>query len=263
MDKILYLGLISFLTVCGVSNTVHANDYPKKNDKVKKIADFLDIDVRRISMECPQNSFGIKGDGLDKSLYFCLSPSDANKRCELTISGLDAPPAHYQITFDVKQDAASVTDKWHSIMQIHSFPDFGEKWRCPPLSIEINKNSFRAYSRWDKSKISKTLGYNCSETGSSITAKELINNVAVKASLWNSLFLDIFATHADNGAIKLNINESSSELKNRGNLYNDKRAPYLKLGIYKPAGWTKSEVEKSKRVCISYKNFILKTSKAK
>jgi hypothetical protein len=262
MKKVIFLNCLFLFIFCIIIEEGNAGDYSSKNDKVKEIAGFLNVDSNRLSTECPQDSYGIEGIGSDKRLFFCLSSRDAKKRCEIAISSLDLPPARYQIQFEVKQDDPYITNFWHSIMQIHSFPDFGEKWRCPPLSIEINKKSFRAYSRWDKSRISKTLGNNCTEIGSSITSKELINNVAVKSLKWNRLSLDMFATHADNGGVKLNINESSSELKNRGNLYNDKAPPYLKLGVYKPAGWTKSEIRENRKVCVSYRNFMLKTSKA-
>jgi Polysaccharide lyase len=261
MKKILFFNFLFLATTIIIADISDANGRPIENDMMVKIANFLDVDANRISSECPQDSFGIKGSGSDERLYFCLGSRDTQKRCEIAISGLDSPPARYQISFDVRKDSSSVSDHWYSIMQIHSFPDFGEKWRCPPLSVEINKQSFRAYSRWDKSEISKTYGYNCAEEGSSITSTELINHVVVRYNVWNRLTLDIFATHIDNGAIKININESSSELKNRGNLYNDKAPPYLKLGVYKPAGWTKSEIKENKKVCVSYKNFMLKTSK--
>ncbi len=254
---LLGLGILSL-----TSNIVHAFDYHKNKIKVKEIADFLGVNIKYLSIECPQDTYGLKGEGSDRSLTFCLSHKDTEKRCELALSGLDTPPAMYQVSFEVKEEKTSPSNRWHSIMQIHSFPDFGEKWRCPPLSVEINKGYIRAYSRWDKSLISKTTGYNCAETGSSITSESVIDNIPIKYGNWNKFLLNIYGTYNNDGVLKLKLNESSSELKNRGNLYNDKKAPYIKLGVYKPAGWSEFEIQKGNPVCVSYKNFKLNTSKA-
>lgn len=236
-------------------------DPDQKAAQIQEIAEFLGVPAKNVNIECPQNTFKIEGQGDDKNLNICLRYQDNQKRCEVTVTGLDPAPAQYNISVDIRETIRSPSDRWHTIMQIHSFPDSGEKWRCPPLSVEVEKQHFRAYSRWDESAISKTSGNNCTEAGSSIQAREVLKNIPVRYNSWQSFQLNMRATPSKSGQIQLKINQSSSKLLNGGNVYNDKRAPFLKLGVYKPAGWSRPEIQSGQPVCVSYKNFKMASSK--
>lgn len=134
----------------------------------QQIADFIGGTRDQIHIECPQKSYDIKSDGEGGFLNICLNYKDAQKRCEISISGFDNIPAQYDVSFELKEAKNSPSERWHTVMQIHSFPDKTEKWRCPPLSVEVKNGKFRAYSRWDIHKVSRTYGNNCTEAGSSI-----------------------------------------------------------------------------------------------
>lgn len=254
------MGLLASL----INQNVLASPSPDQDLKaaqIQEISEFLGVPATDVKIECPQNTLKIEGDGADKHLNICLNYRDNQKRCEVTLTGLDPAPAQYDISVDIKEAVASPSDRWHTVMQMHSFPDDGEKWRCPPLSVEVEKRHFRAFSRWDKNAISTTSGNNCTEAGSSIKAREVIGNVPVHYNSWQNFQLMMLATPSQNGQMKLKINQASSKRLDGGNLYNDKRAPFLKLGVYKPAGWSQPEIQSGQPVCVSYKNFKMVSSK--
>lgn len=218
------------------------------------LAKFFGVPVGGIYIECPQKSFEIRKTKENQELRMCLSPWDHENRCEVSIVSLPKFPIKTRISMQVKPSRETPSDRWHSILQIQTFPDKGEAWRCPPFSLETMNERFRAYSRWDASPLSRTSGYHCTESGSSISAQEVISGIPVAYGEWQSISLDMFLSpYNEEGWLSLKIGQSAATMKG-GNTYNDKKLPYLKLGIYKPSGWEEQEKRAGLPNCVTYRN---------
>ncbi len=226
-------------------------------DAIKtKMADFFNVSPERIYIECPQNSYRFSEEEGQETLNFCLHKLDQNKRCEVSISNLGRSPEINRISYDIKVADVTPRKLWQSVMQIHSFPDEGEKWRCPVMSLEVVNGTFRSFNRWDASPVSRTLGYNCAEAGSSISSRPVLNDVAVKPGHWQKVELTSKLS-IEEGELLLKIDGKGSGSLEGPNIFNDKKPPFLKFGIYKPTGFEKGHVES----CVKYKNVKILTDK--
>lgn len=239
--------------------TLSASNLQENQVNKQEVADFFNIPADKIALECPQKTYGFEGKGDDKFFFLCLREKDKQKRCEVAIHALDYLPLSYSISFDVMEHAGSPSDRWHSFFQLHSFPDKAEKWRCPPVSLEAYQGQYRGFNRWDASEISKTLGYNCTEEGSSIQGRQILSERPIKYGQWQSFLLQMDATHTRKGHLKLNIENKNVYDAGGPNMFNDKKPPYIKLGIYKPAGWSPSEIDSGEPICIGYKRLKIET----
>lgn len=231
-----------------------------------QMAAALGVPVDGIFIECPQNTYSIKRDEKGQKateLKICLSPDDVGKRCEVTVMPLRASPATYKISLEMNVLAESPASFWYSVMQIHSFPDQGESWRCPPFSLEVVGQRFRAYSRWDTSPISRTMGNNCTETGSSLRGRDLLSGVPVLYNRWQQVELGGSLSPYNDGRLFLNINKWKSLRINGGNIFNDARSPFIKLGIYQPAGWDEKLWRSAHPVCVGYRNLKIVSSEVR
>jgi hypothetical protein len=255
--KSLFWILCAFLLIASAS--VEAADTGRQPSRME-IADFLGVSTWEVGVECPQKTFFMKGDGKEAEMTFCLNPEDKENRCEIAIDTLQSSPSETQISFDIKTTYEIPEARWHSIMQIHEFPDKGEAWRCPPFTIEVSEGKFRAFSRWDEKSISRTHGYNCTEEGSSIQGRTVVEGIPAQPDIWQNISLKTRLSPYSDGWMRLRIGENSEKLTSGGNSYNDKRTPYVKLGIYKPAGWTEKEKKRRNPVCASYRNVNIVSS---
>ncbi len=224
----------------------------------REIAEFFDVSADRVHIECPQRSYNFTTEDNQTILNFCLDKVDQNKRCEVSIAGLDRSPDINEISYDLKIADITPRNLWQSVMQIHSFPDEGEKWRCPVLSLETVAGNFRSFNRWDVSPVSKTLGYNCAEAGSTISSRSVIDNVPIRPGEWQKIE---FASRlsAQDGSLQLKVDEKDSGVLRGPNIFNDKKPPFLKFGIYKPAGFEKGHLKS----CVKYKNVKISSKKIK
>lgn len=215
----------------------------------KEIADFLNLPVQRVFLECFSHEIDFPVLDGQKTMRICLRKSDKQKRCEISIKDLKTTPALQKISFEAMiENSASKPEKWFSLMQIHSFPDKGESWRCSPFSLEYSKSALRLFNRWDPNKISKTDILTCASPETSISSKTIFSGIQLEK--WNKISLDLKLSFENDGYIKSTLNNQSFPVLHGPNLYNDKRPPYLKLGIYKPNSWDKHH----KISCVTYRN---------
>ena len=80
-----------------------------------------------------------------------------NNRCEVANRKLLKLDKDFVLGFSFIPLDVSDDDKfWHSVFQIHSFPDLklGESWRCPISALEVVNGQLRMFNRWDDNKIS-------------------------------------------------------------------------------------------------------------
>jgi len=215
----------------------------------EKIAIFLKIPIHRIFLECSSKEIDFPVLDGQKTMRMCLRKTDRKKRCEISIHNLTIAPEPQKISFEALiENSAPAPKKWFSIMQIHSFPDKGEKWRCPPFSLEYFENTLRLFNRWDTKKTSKTFGDNCTEEGSSIASKTVFSDIPLEK--WIKISLDLKLSFGEDGYINTSIGKQGFTKLIGPNIYNDKRLPFLKFGIYKPTSWDKQH----KMSCVTYRN---------
>lgn len=228
------------------SNTLAAEN---SDVLAEKIANLLNIPRHSVFLECPSKEIDFLVLHGQKTIRMCLRKTDKKNRCEFSIHNLNIAPEKQKISFEALiENNAPHPKNWLSLMQIHSFPDQGEKWRCPPFSLEYYDNTLRLFNRWDTTKTSKTSGYNCTEEGSSIKSKTIFSDVPLEK--WMKISLDLKLSHGEDGYIMTSINTHRFPKLIGPNIYNDSRPPFLKFGIYKPTSWDKEH----KISCVTYRN---------
>lgn len=227
----------------------------KADDAVnQKLAKFFGVEKERIFVECPQQSFSLE-DKIEPVLNICLKKLDKQKRCEIAVHNLKRVPAAHNISYEISVKDPQPRREWQSFMQIHSFPDKGEAWRCPVAALEAEDGTFRIYNRWDASALSLTTGHNCTEPGSSISGRSILQDVSVMPGAWQKVNMDVALSTEENGHFQAKIGPKDSGLINGPNTFNDKKDPFLKFGIYKPTSWEKGHVE----TCVQYRKVEIVT----
>lgn len=199
--------------------------------------------------ECPQKTYSI--DAAKKQLHICLLAEHAEKRrCEFSFKKLLVPDAELSLSFEFQMHVADENDKqWISYFQIHSFPDFGEQWRCPVSALEVFEGKLRMYNRWDELGISITNDGTCASKTNSISTRTLFQQVPFERDRWQQFNWTGKITHKPHGELTVSLNNNVVSHVVGPNTYNDKRIPFFKLGIYKPTSW-----DASKKYCVDYRN---------
>ena len=120
------------------------------------------------------------------------------------------------------------------IAQWHENPDFdlGEKWRSPPIALEIIKGKWqvRVLSASEKVNTNKTLSSN-----NSFDIEDF------KAGTWHDWIFHIHFSFEEDGLIQVWHNGKLVVDHAGPNYYNDKKGPYFKIGLYK-WGWKAKNV---------------------
>ncbi len=217
------------------------------------LAPALSVDALRVQLECPQATYRqVPGEAIP-TIEFCLNRKDKQKRCEFTVGAL-APEVGISFDFQVVPGTIK-SDAWYSIMQIHSFPDSGEAWRCPPSALVMENERLNMQNRWDATLVSKTSGNHCTEPGSTIQARTVFHSVGVMPGEWRRFSMQTRFAHDEAGEGYLRVSMDGEELANLEgpNRFNDRRPPYFKLGIYKPTNWQEGE----ERICLRYRNMVI------
>ena len=217
----------------------------------EEIADYLGVEPRAIYVECQSNAIHITENNY---LKFCLSKKAREKRCEISVNTFSKAPWLNRINYSFRLSGDALKEKHHyALMQIHSFPDtkLGEKWRCPPLTMDMTGDHLSIHNRSDKERLSKTYRYNCNEPGSSITSRAIYNQAEVQTNKWYDFSLSSRFSYKDDGLIKLKFDDQPLQEFSGANSYNDNRVPFLKLGIYKPTPWESGQ----EKICVEYKRF--------
>ncbi|PZP55833.1 MAG: hypothetical protein DI586_05575 [Micavibrio aeruginosavorus] len=215
-----------------------------------KLARFFGVDADRIWLECSQDSFSLDEEDGQSVLNVCLREKDRKQRCEISVHRLSLAPVVNHISFEFKHIDATRRSRWETLMQIHSFPDKGEKWRCPVAPLEIINGTLRMMSRWDSSPMSQPVGYSCAGAGSTVSTREFIKDIPLIPGKWQKVDLATKLSYKDDGTIRLKIDNKDSGLITGPNRYNDEKLPFVKFGIYKPTGWEKGHVS----TCTRYRN---------
>jgi hypothetical protein len=135
----------------------------------------------------------------------------------------------YTIQFDVLLDQNWVSDSSGELVaQWHGRPDkkLGEQPRSPLLALHISDDNWYLVSRWDKRLITPNNG----KRSQGLTKKNVGKIMRGKWTRWK--FVVLFSTTESGSICVYKNNTKVAELKGP-NAYNDKKRPYLKIGIYK------------------------------
>ena len=132
------------------------------------------------------------------------------------------------------------------LMQWHGFPDqrLGEKWRYPPISLEIHEsksgigNNYIIGIRSDSNKITSTSGHY--ERGPYEIIEEFdLGPIIGDLGKWTRWVFQIkWSYRSDGELIVWKDGNIVLERINRPNAYNDEFGPFWKFGVYIPH-WTK------------------------
>ena len=114
------------------------------------------------------------------------------------------------------------------------------------------------YNRWDKQALSKTVNGTCLGQGNSIKGRKLLPTPQeIINDQWYHIDLETILSHEKDGQITLDFADSEPQEFQGATRYNDKKMPYLKLGVYKPTPWTHGQEE----ICVEYKDVELSSKK--
>jgi len=162
-----------------------------------------------------------------------------SKRCEIASRHTLEFNHPFNLSFSVSSQNISNDDEWHSIFQIHSFPDIklGEIWRCPVAALEVKNGNLRMFNRWDKNLLSVTDNGSCANKGNSISSRLLFDDFKLTDNVVYKIVIAGVLSYKGNGHLSVFINDKEVASFFGPNAYFDKRGPYLKLGIYKPTSW--------------------------
>lgn len=230
-----------------VVTAASANPAPSK----KELGAFFNVKPDRLFIECASKDFQLTDATDGPVLSMCLSKNDKKRRCEIAVHDISRTPAPFNVNFDVMSDSLNTAStEEFSIMQLHSYPDKGESWRCPVMSLEVKDSTLRLFNRWDKEKLSKGAGYNCAGAGSTITSRVLFQNMPVENDRWHHMNISGVLSYDPMGEVKASLDDRVLADTSGATTYNDRRPPFLKFGIYKPTSWRKSQP----KICMHYKN---------
>ena len=100
---------------------------------------FFGVAKDRISIECPQQSYRLENEQGGKILNICLNKADNQNRCEIIVHDLSRAPSKNSIGFQMNYADITPWKRWLSVLQIHSYPDPGEAWRCDRKPCSANR----------------------------------------------------------------------------------------------------------------------------
>ncbi len=181
------------------------------------------------------------------SVKFTLKESDwdVTNRSEI---GLQSVPAdsEYVYRFSTFLPESYVADPSHEIIaQWHAKPDFhlGETWSGagPVLSLNIANGKWLLDSRWDSRQIMRTKepGKTKKADPEGSDSLELDNYLTEQ---WTDWVFRVKWSLEDDGFIEVWQDGELVWSRTGPNRYNDLLGPYLRTGIYKPAGWEEAQV---------------------
>ena len=207
-----------------------------------------------VADDCPPAT-KYDGGGADGSTRYCVFfEQRALKRCETSYFNYLTRDSDFTVNFDFRLDQENwdFHNVFTSIFQIHSMPDPGEQWRCPIAMMAVQGHSLEMWDRDDQTQISK--GVCSSDSGSSITTREVFSDIPVAAGEWNHFDLQAKLSLGPSGTFIAKLNNKPVGNLSGPNTYNDQSRPYIKIGIYKPSTW-----ENAKRLCVDYRNVGIKS----
>ena len=185
------------------------------------------------------------------SIKFTLKESDwdVTNRSEIGLQSVP-PDSEYVYRFSTFLPDSYVADPSHEIIaQWHAKPDFhlGETWSGagPVLSLNIADGKWILDSRWDSRQImqSKERGEGPKEKPK-VTAEgsESIELDNYQTGQWTDWFFRVKWSLEDDGFVEVWQDGELVWSRTGPNRYNDLLGPYLRMGVYKPAGWEEAQV---------------------
>jgi len=185
--------------------------------------------------ECISDQYKLMNNGFESSLSYT---DRRTKRCEIATHELIKRGEPFELSFIFSTAFLEKKDPfWHIIFQIHSFPDKGEEWRCPVLSLEVIDGALRMTNRWDAKKVSSLVDGTCASPANSIKSRKVFfgydfePNTKYEIKLMGKLAID------DSGELEVRVNDELLGYHQGANTFNDERGPYIKFGVYKPTSW--------------------------
>ena len=160
-------------------------------------------------------------------LYKTDPDVSSSRRAELRLKPVPANSERwYGFSVFVPQEYAK-DRSYEIITQWAALPDFdlGETWRTPVLTLSIKNDQFRVSNRWDFKPVNVIF----KEAGS-----QGWNLGTIAKGQWTDWVFHVKWSHKPDGLIEVWKNGKLVVSKAGPNNYNDKRGPFLKMGIYKP-----------------------------
>jgi len=197
--------------------------------------DLLYIAGKPFKIECSRESGALSN--ISDELNISLRPN--SKRCEIASFPIKIPQ-EITVEFEVELDEIPSKDnEWFSIFQVHSFPDkeFGEKWRCPVMALEVLNSKLRMYSRWDSSEVSDLVVGTCAHRENSISDRLAFDEISIAERQVIDVRLKMFLTFDEQGRTQVSINDRVVANIKGPNTFNDRKGIFIKIGIYKPTSW--------------------------
>lgn len=134
-------------------------------------------------------------------------------------------PANWQI-----DSAAELVTQWHAV------PDFdlSEDWRAPPLGLIVKGNHWGLITHWDDRKLTPSREVDMDERYKGSVTYDLGE---IDVGQWTDWRFRIRWSYEPGGNGYTMVEKNGEKILelNGPNTYNDARAPYFKVGIYK---WT-------------------------
>lgn len=189
-------------------------------------------------LECQQQQLALIDQPIPVIRATMRYQDKAQRRCEFAIHhGLQKQQA-FSFSFQIKLTNVEPNDPyWHSYLQIHSFPDEGEQWRCPIAALESINGSLRMFNRWDLSALSDTSQTTCANQQNSMQHRTVFQGLNLIPNQWHEVEINGLMSLEDDGYLRITIDQQLVADVQGPNTYNDVKPPYLKLGIYKPTSW--------------------------
>ncbi|MEM9537438.1 MAG: DUF4347 domain-containing protein [Cyanobacteria bacterium P01_E01_bin.45] len=140
------------------------------------------------------------------------------------------------------------------ITQWHAKPDthLGETWRNPPAALRIQGNSFNLKQAWDADAVTNTKDK--TSHGSRTT-----NLGSLNRGEWTDWSFEIKWSYKSDGIFRVYKDGELVFDKKGPNTFNDKLAPFSKMGIYKPDWKARPEKSSTTRRVLYIDDFTMET----
>lgn len=188
------------------------------------------------------------------AIRFTLNRTDpliaGSKRAELRLNSVP-PNSEWWYAFNVLVPAANVQDRSFEIVtQWAGLPDFnlGETWREPVLTLANYGDRWRVSNRWDPRPVTRARGTQSRDRSQGWWIGTIHKNE------WTDFVFHVKWSHKQDGLLEVWKNGKLMIGKNGPNTYNDRRGPFLKIGIYKPQWKSRPELSQANQRVIYFKN---------
>jgi len=188
----------------------------------------------------------------NRAIRFTLNRTDpliaGSKRAELRLNSVPAN-SEWWYAFSVLVPRRNVQDRSFEIVtQWAGLPDFnlGETWREPVLTLANYGDRWRVSNRWDPQSLTRK------EDAQSKERSQGWWIGAIRKDEWTDFVFHIKWSHKQDGLLEVWKNGKLVIRKNGPNTYNDRRGPFLKVGIYKPQWKSKPELSVTKQRVIYF-----------